>query len=96
MILGIGGLEHLSNSLNTRQNNITASPQILAQMRSEPHRGLHGSLPESTLIDQLNQLNLGVEYSDKIAQSPAVRESSHSRVNSNSMPDLEYDPWRAN
>lgn len=57
VINGISGMEHLSNTLNTRKSGINASPAIMAQMRG-PGAGTmaynhHASQPEAALLDQL-------------------------------------------
>ena len=103
VINGISGLEHLSNTLNTRPKGINASPQITAQMRPSPYQH-HSSQPESALLQQLGSLNLNNNNQGGLIASPMIAsnanitnlKSSQSRSNLPSMPELEYDPWRAN
>lgn len=57
VINGISGMEHLSNTLNTRKSGINASPAIMAQMRG-PGYNHHASQPETALLDQLKGVTM--------------------------------------
>ena len=71
VINGISGLEHLSNTLNTRPKGINASPQITAQMRTSPYQH-HSSQPESALLQQLGGLNLNNNTMAGVGGSPMI------------------------
>ena len=103
VINGISGMEHLSNSL-AKPNNVTASPQIMAQMRPSPYQYQHhGSMPEYALAPQLANMNISGGATPMMAKNATNLtagamnlKSSQSRGNLPSMPELEYDPWHAN
>ena len=59
VINGISGMEHLSNTLNTRKVGMNASPAIMAQMRGGPGGfNHHASQPEAALLDQLKGVTM--------------------------------------
>ena len=78
VINGISGMEHISNSLLQSKASPGgmphASPQVMAQMRS----------------------NVNMSASPSISSNALHLNKSLSKGNLNTMPDLEYDPWRAN
>lgn len=97
VINGISGMEHLSNTLNTRKSGINASPAIMAQMRG-PGYNHHASQPETALLDQLKGVTME-RGSAHGAGTPVVGsnlKSSQSRGQLNTMPELEYDPFYIN
>ena len=59
VINGVSGMEHLSSTIGNRKGgNPNASPAIVAQMRSSPYNH-HASQPESVIMEQLKNVNLG-------------------------------------